>query len=236
MQLRFQAWSKIERLYRDVIITEKIDGTNAAVVIVPLTEVLGAPGMHEYNPQYMENLFPDGRFIGGDMSTQVGAPGIVVDHEVEGKVVVYAQSRKRIIAPGALDNYAFAGFVRENAAKCVEALGIGHHFGEWYGSGIQAGYGLPKDEKRFALFNTTRHAGRLDLPRGIVTVPVLYEGVFAEQAIQDALHQLKSGTHAADAAVGFKAEGVVVFHTRSQTCYKVLLENDGITKWQAAHA
>lgn len=31
--IEFKAWPKIPRLFRDVIITEKIDGTNAAIHI-----------------------------------------------------------------------------------------------------------------------------------------------------------------------------------------------------------
>lgn len=58
-------------------------------------------------------------------------------------------SRNRFITPED-DNFGFAKWVTENKAE-LEKLGPGIHFGEWYGLGIQRGYGL--NERRFALFN-----------------------------------------------------------------------------------
>lgn len=68
--------------------------------------------------------------------------------------LVAAGSRSRWISPDN-DNHGFAKWVWENGDVLAQ-LGQGHHYGEWWGSGIQRGYGLPKGEKRFSLFNVGR--------------------------------------------------------------------------------
>src|SRR5436305_1822690 len=100
--IEFNAFPKIARLNRECVITEKIDGTNASILI-----------------------------------------------DEDG--VVMAGSRTRWITPEN-DNFGFAKWVEANKSELMK-LGVGHHFGEWWGSGIQRGYGLTKGEKRFSLFN-----------------------------------------------------------------------------------
>jgi hypothetical protein len=178
----FTAFPKIPRLRRDCIITEKIDGTNAAV-------------------------------------------GITEDG------TVYAQSRKRVIKPEA-DNFGFAKWVAENASALVDTLGPGLHFGEWWGLGIQRGYGL--DHKRFSLFNTHRWADAdLSSVEGLSCVPVLYDGMFNSDDVECALEFLH--THGSQAAPGFmRPEGIIVFHVAANSMFKVTLENDETPKALAA--
>src|SRR6266404_7201095 len=98
--MEFVAFPKIPRISREMIITEKLDGTNAQV------------------------------WIGDYGEFQTG-------------------SRNRWITPGkATDNAGFAGWCEENKEELLK-LGPGHHFGEWWGRGIQRTYGL--NEKRFSL-------------------------------------------------------------------------------------
>lgn len=155
----FVAFPKISRLTKQtMVITEKIDGTNAAVVITP-----------------------------------------------EGDI--YAQSRKRIIVPGD-DNFGFAAWVEENREDLLQ-LGPGRHFGEWWGLGIQRGYGL--DHKRFSLFNTHRWSDeRGDRPSCCHVVPELHVGLFDPWVINDLLGELV--VTGSVAAPGFdNPEGVMVF-------------------------
>lgn len=176
----FQTWPKIARLNRDIIITEKIDGTNAAI-------------------------------------------GVTADGEV------YAQSRTRIITPEA-DNFGFARWVEANKVALATALGVGLHFGEWWGAGIQRGYGLT--EKRFSLFNTARF-GYLSDPEylrsmphvPLSVVPVLYDGPFDQARIEGELTAL-AGLGSV-AAPGFdNPEGIVIWHTAARTMFKVTIEGD----------
>ncbi len=68
--------------------------------------------------------------------------------------LIYAGSRTRWITPDD-DNFGFAAWVRANSDELVK-LGAGHHFGEWWGSGIQRGYGFKNGERFFSLFNALR--------------------------------------------------------------------------------
>lgn len=54
-------------------------------------------------------------------------------------------SRTRWITPED-DNYGFAKWANENKEELLK-LGIGQHFGEWWGSGIQRGYNLQRWKK-----------------------------------------------------------------------------------------
>ncbi len=170
----FVGFPKIARLSRECVVTEKIDGTNASILI-----------------------------------PEDGGPTLV-------------GSRTRWITPND-DNYGFARWVMANEEALRAELGFGHHFGEWWGSGIQRGYGLSKGEKRFSLFNTHRWR---DAPLALCrVVPVLYKGEFETDAIEWALIRLaNSGSRAAP---GFmKPEGVIVYHTAARVMFKKTLEKD----------
>jgi hypothetical protein len=136
---------------------------------------------------------------------------------------MHVGSRNRWITPDN-DNYGFARWAFDNEAE-LRKLGPGRHFGEWWGSGIQRRYGIA--EKRFSLFNVGRwSAPDAVLPACVSLVPVLYNGDFSTQAVDDALERLRVGGSVA--APGFmQPEGVVVFHVQSRSLYKVTLGDDG---------
>lgn len=180
----FVPFPKIARLNREVVITEKIDGTNAQV-----------------------HVAEDG--------------------------TVRAGSRTRWITPTD-DNFGFAAWVAAHADE-LRALGPGSHFGEWWGSGVQRGYGLEKGEKRFSLFNVHRWGDGSETPRPACchVVPVLTHCNGSElstivAAQVDLLRNIGSR-----AAPGFmKPEGIAVFHSASGNLYKVTLERDEAPKGQ----
>ena len=175
----FVGFPKIARLYREIIVTEKLDGTNAQVVV---------------------------NDTGDDL---------------------FACSRNRIITT-ADDNHGFARWVEENREELLR-LGPGRHFGEWWGSGIQHGYGLPKGEKRFSLFNVSRWGDDETRPACCHVVPTLYRGVFSEAAIQSALQTLE--TQGSIASPGcMKPEGIVVYHVAGNDLYKITFNGDGAEK------
>ena len=193
--IEFAPWPKTPRLFRDVVITEKIDGTNAAVHIA---EAGPAGGIHVDGGVY-----------------QIGA-----------------QSRKRLISP-LDDNFGFASWVAKNADGLVRALGVGVHYGEWWGSGIQCGYGLPAGDKRFSLFNVNRWIGTEFMVPGLGVVPLLYEGPLVLTVVDDCLGELRqNGSHAAPGYT--HPEGVIVWHTAARQAFKVLLDNDALPKGLAA--
>lgn len=132
---------------------------------------------------------------------------------------VRAGSRSRWITPQD-DNFGFAVWVAEHAED-LRGLGPGYHYGEWWGRGIQRGYGL--DHKRFSLFNVSRWGE--SRPACCRVVPVLACGLDIRAVADDALAHLRD--HGSAAAPGFaKPEGVVIFHTAGNHLYKVTLEKD----------
>lgn len=138
----------------------------------------------------------------------------------EGEVL--AGSRTRYIQP-ASDNHGFARWVAEHEEE-LRKLGPGRHFGEWWGSGIQRGYGLVKGEKRFSLFNVG-HFGAVDLPSCVSLVPVLYRGLFMDTAVDAAVTELRS--MGSRAAPGFtNPEGIIIYHTAARSMFKVTLDRD----------
>lgn len=136
---------------------------------------------------------------------------------------MYVGSRNRWITPEA-DNMGFARWCFEHAEE-LKALGPGRHFGEWWGAGIQRRYGLA--EKRFSLFNVERwRDGRAQRPACCGVVPILYEGEFSTDAIDNALGLLR--VQGSIAAPGFmQPEGVVVYLAQARTMFKVTLGGDG---------
>jgi hypothetical protein len=167
----FVSFPKMPRLSREIIVTEKIDGTNAQV--------------------------------------------FVSDDGLE----IRAGSRTRWITPDD-DNFGFARWVEQNREELL-TLGPGRHFGEWWGGGIQRGYGLK--EKRFSLFNVSRwESGR---PACCHVVPTLYRGIFNEDAIEKCLDDLRFfGSVAAPDFM--RPEGVVVFHVAGGFGFKKTIEKD----------
>lgn len=148
-----------------------------------------------------------------------GTNGQVVVSE-EGRVVAVG-SRNRYITPEQ-DNYGFAAWVAAHAEELAE-LGPGRHFGEWWGPGIQRGYGLK--ERRFSLFNVARHADTA--PACCSVVPVLWKGNFDDFNAAEILAKLEA--QGSVASPGFmRPEGIVVFHQGAM--FKKLLENDSQPK------
>lgn len=201
--MEFQPFPKIARLSREVYVTEKLDGSNASVMITPYAE---------------------GQLYTGSVA-QVFSP------KTAETFVVYAGSRSRWVQPeGAgpkgCDNFGFAAWVRDHADELVEVLGEGQHFGEWWGQGIQRNYGL--NERRFSLFNTKRWGTHYN-DQGRVgpchVVPTLYKGSYDEMDVEDILWKMQ--TWGSIAAPGFPSpEGVVIYHAAANQLFKKTLEKD----------
>ena len=168
--IEFIGFPKIPRYSRDVIVTEKIDGTNAQIYIGE-----------------------DGTFLAG--------------------------SRNRWLTPDN-DNFGFAKWAYENKEELLK-LGPGRHFGEWWGQGIQRGYGLT--EKRFSLFNTLRWGS--ERPSCCHVVPILFYANFDQLNITDLIDHLKR--YGSIASPGFmNPEGIVIYHIAGNLFFKKTIEND----------
>ena len=220
----FTEFPKMARFSRECIITEKIDGTNASVYIVRSTE------SNRASPHRAVAIAP----------TEDFGTSREFYH-------IYAGSRTRWITPED-DNFGFAKWVQDNAVALIK-LGEGRHFGEWWGSGIQRGYGLKNGEKRFSLFNTSRWHLQGETPKRIATadprleklqeelpgccslVPVIAQGSFDRITfgVERSLNVLRE--HGSYAAPGFmKPEGVVVFHVAGNVSFKKTIDKDEFPK------
>ena len=159
---------------------------------------------------------------------------------------MWAGSRTRWITT-ADDNAGFAKWAVANASELF-GLGEGHHFGEWWGSGIQRGYGFKNGERFFSLFNAGRWVEHDKPTYAIETpnpkekpkfterapacckvVPILYRGSFDTERVDfelDALHDF--GSQAAPNYMN--PEGVVVYHVAGNVGFKKTLEKDEMPK------
>ncbi len=132
-------------------------------------------------------------------------------------------SRNRWITPQD-DNFGFSRWAHEHKDELM-SLGEGRHYGEWWGSGIQRGYGLTGCDKRFSLFNTARWNEANPPPSCCSVVPVLFDGIFNSDAVTEALIDLKD--RGSRAAKGFmKPEGVVVYQAAGRCYFKKTIEKD----------
>jgi hypothetical protein len=136
-------------------------------------------------------------------------------------------SRSRWITPEQ-DNFGFARWSYAHKEELINCLGIGTHYGEWWGSGIQRGYGLVKGEKVFSLFNTKRWSVE-PLFDGCRVVPVIYQGIFDTKEVDNALELLSK--YGSLASPGFRRpEGVVVYHVAGNLMFKKTIEKDETPK------
>lgn len=133
-----------------------------------------------------------------------------------------AGSRSCYITPEK-DNYGFARWVQTHREELMQ-LGPGRHYGEWWGSGVQRGYGLKNGEKRFSLFNVGRWTPEA-LPPCVGLVPKLYEGPFSSDVVDRLIEELRVG--GSKASPGFmKPEGIIIYHAAARSLFKVTLEKD----------
>ena len=155
-------------------------------------------------------------------------------------------SRNRYITPEN-DNYGFALWAYAHKDELM-LLGPGRHFGEWWGNGIQRGYGLPNGDKRWSLFNVGRwclhneepkpiNGGgdpkeplryQSKLPACVGLVPVIVQGLFTTELVDFAMNKLRTGGSLA--APFMNPEGVVIYHEASRTLFKKTLEGDEMPK------
>jgi len=176
----FKPFPKIPRFMRNIIITEKIDGTNALV-----------------------HVSEDG--------------------------TVRAGSRNRWLTEKE-DNFGFAAWVSDHELE-LSKLGPGYHYGEWWGHGIQRGYGCKAKvgvhqmpERYFSLFNVTRWHYESMPPACCEIVPILYKGPFQWDKVEECMQELKHwGSQAKDFT---DPEGLVIYHEAGNHCYKITCKND----------
>ena len=202
----FEKFPKLTRFSQGWTITEKLDGTNAQIALVPCLNDADQDGI-KGALLYVHNSIEDRNYA------------------------VFAGSRNRWLSLDK-DNHGFAKFVYENAVELVK-LGPGRHYGEWYGSSIQRGYGLKNGEKRFALFNTLRWEGNPDLPECCEVVHSFISNEYLEDPHRAAFNLMDALKRYGSFHVpGYdNPEGLVMFHRKSGVAFKKTFDYDEEGKW-----
>ena len=206
----FEPFPKIPRLNREMVVKEKIDGTNAVVYIEAKCKRCGLDYVH--NRPVGDNEFES-----------------CCGYDSPPTVSVYTGSKNQWITPET-DNFGFAAWARDNAED-LKKLGPGMHRGEWHGSGINGNrYGLK--DKRFALFDHKYHdEWRNKLPSCCSVVPVLLRDQFSTYKVGTILGQLRE--RGSVMYPGKPAEGLVVWLPAAQMGFKATCLNDAISKGEA---
>lgn len=194
----FEKFGSIPRLHKEVVITEKIDGTNAQVHIV----------------LYDDPLWDDDEYA--DVGHQ---SHYVIARNYDRELYMFAGSRQRYITEDE-DNFGFARWCIDNADELFK-FGPGRHYGEWWGQGIQRTYGL--EERRFSMFNP-KWADQG--PDCVSTVPILETcDNFDSEITECVMEELK--IEGSQAAPGFmNPEGIVVYHTAANKMFKQTFDFD----------
>jgi hypothetical protein len=157
-----------------------------------------------------------------------GTNGCVIVTE-DGRVAAASRSRLLTLQN---DHFDFAKWVEENKDELLN-LGAGYHYGEWWGQGINRGYG--SYNRNFSLFNVNRWSDSDVRPSCCKVVPVLYDGLFSfddefdHRHVRGAMYWLKAG--GSQAMKGFMdPEGIMVYHVAAGQYFKVTYDNDAEPK------
>ena len=210
----FRAFPKLPRLSRECIISEKIDGTNAQLVIAPLSN-------DEQIPAHSLGVF-----------------------DIDGRLhYMSAGSRTRWITPE-VDNAGFAAWVARNFEQLKTLGAGRHFGEWWgQGIQRKYGMSEKRwslfNVARWCLHGETPGVISTADPRIVKTqdvlppcchlVPILRRGEFSTTMAESALHELRE--RGSLAAPGYKfPEGIVIFHVAGNVGFKKTLEKDDAPK------
>lgn len=184
-------------------------------------EFIGFPKIPRYSRECIITEKIDGTNSQILISTEHSPEALIGLPSDMGYFYLFAGSRNRWLSVDK-DNHGFARWTLENADELVK-LGPGRHFGEWWGQGINRGYGLK--EKRFSLFNVHRWGDDSVRPACCHVVPKLSWGMFTTELIEETLKALKE--LGSQAAPGFmKPEEIVIYHVTGNLLFKKTVDHD----------
>ncbi|GAB1326953.1 RNA ligase family protein [Streptomyces sennicomposti] len=202
----FVEWPKTKRLFRDIVVTEKLDGTNSAV------HISEDEGSLDRSRAYAD---VDGTryVITAQSRKRIITPGKTTDnYGFAGWVYEHADSLVRLLGEGLHFGEWWGQGIQRNYGMEDRRFSLFNT--DRYDH-------LNHDDA--ALFDGSR----------VNTVPVLYRGTFADAAICQALTDL--GDYGSVAAPGYmNPEGICVYHSQSRNVYKVTLDHNDAGKWEAA--
>src|ERR1035437_996109 len=199
MDPKFESFPDIKKLGTAVLfITQKIHGANAQIFIYRDYKVLETVKADAKIEEYQDT------YPGVELGLELYDPSNSL--LVERFTNLACGSRSQWVSPGK-DNYGFDEMVYANKQAFIDTLGLGRHYGEWAGPGINSGEGLKT--KTFVLFDHWKYPPERPLPPNTVVVPVLYSGPFDMAKVQECMDDLKA--NGSKLVPGFtRPEGCVV--------------------------
>ena len=208
----FQGFAKMARLNRDMLITEKIDGTNSQIRILPTDGRPIQKAIHEWSEGGVDYAMLAGsrtRWITPEDDNFGFAAW------VEGN----AEELRRLGPGGHFGEWWGRGIQRNYGLK--ERRFSLFNVQRWCPHG-QEPQRIPMADPRIVKMQDM-------LPPCCHLVPVLYRGLFDTAFVNSTLTILGAG--GSQAAPGFPdPEGIVVFHIAGNTGFKVTLKNDNEPK------
>ena len=196
------------RLSREVVITEKLDGTNAQVYIVPAIELSGLTV--PFTAQVDDFVL----FAGS--RTRWITPGKATDNY--GFAEWVRQNATELVKLGPGQHFGeWMGCGINRGYNLSERRFYLFNTSRWFSKN---GIGVFSTQIENDGFTRVEVEG----PRCCYVVPILFRGTFTTDAVDHALFRLGCGSVAVP---GFmQPEGVVVFHIASNQMFKKTLEND----------
>jgi hypothetical protein len=217
----FESFPDIKKLGKAALyITQKIHGSNAQIYVFRNTEYVTT----------LESMPDEAR--AAKLSAEYPGKELTFEQRKEGGVDMFTTftdlacgSRSQWVVPGK-DNFGFAEMVYAHKQEFIDKLGLGRHYGEWAGPGINSGEGLT--QKYFILFDHWRYPEGRPLPPNTKVVPVLYDGPFDMGQVAIAMNDLRA--NGSKLVPGFMAPEGVVVRIKGER-YKVVFQDEE-AKWK----
>ena len=208
--MEFIGFPKLARLNREIVISEKIDGTNAQVCILPRTEVFS-----EHAPFIVADFGADIMFAGS--RTRWITPED--DNYGFAKWVKANAEELFKLGPGQHFGEWWGQGIQRKYGLAEKRFSL-FNTGRWFDTHDPMAPRIGDEVKAAA-------------PACCHVVPVLYQGLYEEFPILSSLTQL--ARKGSVAAPGFlNPEGIVIYHTAAKQSFKVTLENDSVPKSRVA--
>jgi hypothetical protein len=202
--MEFEKFPKIARLFRPIIITEKIDGTNGQINV---PEDPSEPIIAGSRKRLLWNMEPD----------NFGFRAWVEEHEDE----------LRELGPGRHFGEWWGQGIQRNYGLSEKRFSL-FNVCRWKSTWVD-NHSLNRHVDWGDDFWSHKETRPVEVPDCCYVVPVLYVGPFRTTIVQNVLGDLQRWGSAAAPGFGHP-EGVVTFHVASGALFKTTIEDDGIPK------
>lgn len=205
IQLGFTPWPKTTRIFRDITVTEKIDGTNAAITFAPIES----------------------------MDAEVGGRAYVLEVQSRNRLITPGKATDNYgFAQWANDNadalFAKLGYGRHFGEWWGRGIARRYNMDHRVFSIFNT------DMWQVAPYTAHSHQHKMG-DDYLSVVPVLYRGMFDQAEIESVAMDLQhTGSEASDdfGKEFNKPEGVCIFHSQTRTVQKFTFDNNDKGKWE----